>query len=59
MSKQEKKEYQERIDALQQLFHTKTKEDKVKTLTEKYHKYKKEYAKHLSFKHCSQFFHFR
>ena len=44
-------ECKEGIVALQQLFPTsaKTNEDQVKTLTEKYHKYKKEYVQHLSF----------
>ena len=45
-------ESQERLyAALQQMFPTSSdkKVDEVKTLTESYHKYKREYAKHLCF----------
>ena len=51
VSYSKKKEYKEHIDALQQLFHISTNmdEDGVKTLTEKYLKFKKEYVKHLGF----------
>ena len=45
-------EFKEDFDAfLQQIFPTSIEEktDEVKTLTEIYHKYKREYVKHLSF----------
>ena len=50
-------ESKERLDAaLQQMFPTSAEEeiDEVKSVTEIYHKYKREYAKHLSFNPVSE-----